>query len=152
MPVAVRIFISMKFTHLQRDVICIWTHSFGGSQLTGSECAGRQESAPRTFKEICTVTVGATKTEVGRTYKVVVKQLEQAMGTIHAADCMRRFCSHLGLQHSDMKAAADVAEEACPRHMQRCGLSATTTVTFWQGQVVMMHPLDPPPTLSTWRA
>jgi transcription initiation factor TFIIB len=47
--------------------------------------------------------------DVGRCYKVILKELEASaalrrpMGTIHAADYMRRFCSHLGLNNTDMK-------------------------------------------------
>ncbi|KAK9830270.1 hypothetical protein WJX72_010697 [[Myrmecia] bisecta] len=76
--------------------------------------ACRQEGNPRTFKEICTV-VDASKVDIGRCYKLIVKELEQTMEAVHVADFMRRFCSHLGLNNTDMRAATEIAEAAMPR-------------------------------------
>ncbi|KAK9837177.1 hypothetical protein WJX81_008700 [Elliptochloris bilobata] len=77
--------------------------------------ACRQESNPRTFKEICAVVSNASKKDIGRCYKFITKELEQDMGTIHAADYMRRFGSRLGLANKDMQAAEEAAHIACPR-------------------------------------
>ncbi|KAK9278943.1 hypothetical protein L1049_028525 [Liquidambar formosana] len=73
----------------------------------------RQESKPRTVKEICSVVNGASKKEIGRAKEYIVKQLEVEMGqsvemgTIHAGDYLRRFCSNLGMANQSVK--------ACPR-------------------------------------
>ena len=76
---------------------------------------GRQENNPRTFKEICAVVSNASKKDIGRCYKFITKELEQAMGTIHAADYLRRFGSRLGLANKDMQAAEEAVITACPR-------------------------------------
>ena len=75
----------------------------------------RQENNPRTFKEICAVVSDVSKKDIGRCYKFITKELEQAMGTIHAADYMRRFGSRLGLANKEMQAAEEAAHIACPR-------------------------------------
>ena len=56
-----------------------------------------------------------SKKDIGRCYKFITKELEQAMGTIHAADYMRRFGSRLGLANKEMQAAEEAAHIACPR-------------------------------------
>ncbi|KAG8378745.1 hypothetical protein BUALT_Bualt07G0017100 [Buddleja alternifolia] len=61
--------------------------------------ACRQEGKPHTVKEICSIVSGATKKEIGRAKEFIVKQLKvemgesMEMGTIHAGDYLRRFCS-----------------------------------------------------------
>ncbi|KAK4408285.1 Transcription initiation factor IIB [Sesamum angolense] len=71
--------------------------------------ACRQEDKPRTVKEIGSVANGATKKEIGRAKEFIVKQLElemgqsMEMGTIHAGDFLRRFCSHLGMANQAVK-------------------------------------------------
>ena len=70
-----------------------------------------------------------SKKDIGRCYKFITKELEQAMGTIHAADYMRRFGSRLGLANKEMQAAEEAAHIACPRdgRCARAGLLAGIT-------------------------
>nr|GEU65531.1 transcription initiation factor IIB-2 [Tanacetum cinerariifolium] len=59
-------------------------------------------------KEICSAANGATKNEIGRAKEYIVKQLESVeMGTIHAGDFMRRFCSNLGMANQTVKATQE---------------------------------------------
>lgn len=80
--------------------------------------ACRQEDKPRTVKEICSVANGATKKEIGRAKEYIVKQLESEMGqavemgTIHAGDFLRRFCSNLGMNNQAMKAAQEAVQKS----------------------------------------
>ncbi|KAJ7531038.1 hypothetical protein O6H91_14G029900 [Diphasiastrum complanatum] len=82
--------------------------------------ACRQEDKPRTFKEICSVANGASKKEIGRATKFIVKQLEEemgrsmVMGTIHAGDFLRRFCSHLGMSNQAVRAATEAVKRKSP--------------------------------------
>ncbi|GBG85311.1 hypothetical protein CBR_g39879 [Chara braunii] len=78
--------------------------------------ACRQEDRPRTFKEICAVARDASKKEIGRCYKFIVRQLEEeigvrmGMGTIHPESYLRRFCSHLGMPHEAVRATSEVVK------------------------------------------
>eukprot|EP00899_Mesostigma_viride_P025943 jgi/Mesvir1/6533/Mv16795-RA.1 len=76
--------------------------------------ACRQESKPRTFKEICAVTKDASKKEIGRCYKFIVAQLEHNMGEFQgfSRDYLRRFCSRLGLSHEVVRACEEVVDRA----------------------------------------
>ncbi|KAL7179887.1 hypothetical protein ACSBR1_043149 [Camellia fascicularis] len=76
--------------------------------------ACRQEDKPHTVKEIRSVANGATKKEISRAKEYIVKQLELEMcqsvemGTIHAGDFMRLFCSNLGMNNQVVKAAQEI--------------------------------------------
>jgi hypothetical protein len=94
------------------QLVCIW-------RRTRASAARRHENNPRTFKEIGAVVSNASKKEIGRCFKDIIKELEQDMGTIHAANYMRRFGSHLGLANKDIQAAEEAAEVACPRDGRR---------------------------------
>lgn len=78
--------------------------------------ACRQEDKPRTFKEIGAVANNASKKEIGRATKFIVKQLEadmgmsMEMGAINAGDFMRRFCSHLPMDAAAVRAAIEVVK------------------------------------------
>ncbi|XP_057849546.1 transcription initiation factor IIB isoform X4 [Cryptomeria japonica] len=80
--------------------------------------ACRQEDKPRTVKEICSVANGASKKEIGRAKEFIVKQLEEEMGksmemgTIHAGDFLRRFCSHLNMNNQAVKAATEAVKRS----------------------------------------
>mmetsp|Transcript_21051 Transcript_21051/g.63346 ORF Transcript_21051/g.63346 Transcript_21051/m.63346 type:complete len:338 (-) Transcript_21051:1859-2872(-) len=76
--------------------------------------ACRQELMPRTFKEILAGAPGTTKVDIGRSYTAMKKVIGEVAAT-HPADCVRRFCSALGLVNQDMKVAVDTAERAVPR-------------------------------------
>ncbi|KAH7550380.1 hypothetical protein JRO89_XS13G0181000 [Xanthoceras sorbifolium] len=80
--------------------------------------ACRQENKPRTVKEFCSVVNGTTKKEIGRAKEFIVKHLEVEMGhsvemgTIHASDYMRRFCSNLGMTNQAVKAAQEAVQKS----------------------------------------
>ncbi|XWS52554.1 hypothetical protein CRYUN_Cryun11dG0080800 [Craigia yunnanensis] len=79
--------------------------------------ACRQEDKPRTIKEICSVANGATKKEIRHAKEYILKQLEvemghsMEMGTIHAGDFLRCFCSHLGKSNQAVKAAEEAMQK-----------------------------------------
>ncbi|KAH9617095.1 hypothetical protein KSS87_012900 [Heliosperma pusillum] len=98
--------------------------------------ACRQEDKPRTVKEICSVANGATKKEIGRAKEYIVKQLEvemgQAvdMGTIHAGDFLRRFCSNLGMNNQAMKAAQEAVQKSEEIDIRRSPISIAAAVIY----------------------
>ncbi|XP_057547802.1 transcription initiation factor IIB-2-like [Amaranthus tricolor] len=98
--------------------------------------ACRQEDKPRTVKEICSVANGATKKEIGRAKEYIVKQLEvemgQAvdMGTIHAGDFLRRFCSNLGMNNQAMKAAQEAVKKSEEIDIRRSPISIAAAVIY----------------------
>ncbi|KAL8569596.1 Transcription initiation factor IIB [Nucella lapillus] len=73
--------------------------------------ACRQEGVPRTFKEICAVSK-ISKKEIGRVFKLILKNLETNVEVITTGDFMSRFCSNLGLPLSVQKAATHIARKA----------------------------------------
>ncbi|KAL6145202.1 hypothetical protein ACLB2K_055890 [Fragaria x ananassa] len=91
--------------------------------------ACRQEDKPRTVKEICSVANGATKKEIGRAKEYIVKQLglekgqSVEMGTIHAGDFMRRFCSNLGMNNQAVKAAQEAVQKSEEFDIRSCSCS-----------------------------
>lgn len=98
--------------------------------------ACRQEDKPRTVKEICSVANGATKKEIGRAKEYIIKQLEHEMGqsveigTIHAADFMRRFCSNLGMANQTVKAAQEAVGKAEGFDIRRSPISIAAAVIY----------------------
>ncbi|KAJ4823553.1 hypothetical protein Tsubulata_012179 [Turnera subulata] len=98
--------------------------------------ACRQEDRPRTVKEICSVANGATKKEIGRAKEYIVKQLEGEMGqsiemgTIHAVDFLRRFCSHLGMNNQAVKAATDAVKKSEDLDIRRSPISVAAAVIY----------------------
>merc|ERR1712142_875464 len=73
--------------------------------------ACRQEGVPRTFKEICAIS-RVSKKEIGRSFKLIVKNLETNVEVITSGDFMSRFCSNLSLPASVQKAATCIAKKA----------------------------------------
>ncbi|ODM92775.1 Transcription initiation factor IIB, partial [Orchesella cincta] len=73
--------------------------------------ASRQEGVPRTFKEVSAVSQ-TSKKEIGRVFKLVQAALDISVEAIKTGDVMSRFCSHLGLPNSVMKAATAIAKTA----------------------------------------
>ncbi|KAK3086990.1 hypothetical protein FSP39_000088 [Pinctada imbricata] len=73
--------------------------------------ACRQEGVPRTFKEICAVSK-ISKKEIGRVFKLILKNLELNVELITTGDFMSRFCSHLNLPLTVQKAATQIAKRA----------------------------------------
>ncbi|KAK3027774.1 hypothetical protein RJ639_041134 [Escallonia herrerae] len=98
--------------------------------------ACRQEDKPRTVKEICSVANGATKKEIGRAKEYIVKQLELEMGqsvemgTIHAGDFMRRFCSNLGMTNQAVKAAQEAVHKSEEFDIRRSPISIAAAVIY----------------------
>lgn len=98
--------------------------------------ACRQEDRPRTVKEICSVANGATKKEIGRAKEFIVKQLEvemgqsMEMGTIHAGDFLRRFCSHLGMTNQAVKAAQEAVQKSEELDIRRSPISIAAAVIY----------------------
>ncbi|OWM65336.1 transcription initiation factor IIB-2-like [Punica granatum] len=97
--------------------------------------ACRQENKARTVKEICSVANGATKKEIGRAKEFIVKLLEGEMGsvemgTIHAGDYMRRFCSNLGMTNQEVKAAQEVVQKAEDLDIRRSPISIAAAVIY----------------------
>lgn len=98
--------------------------------------ACRQEDRPRTVKEICSVANGATKKEIGRAKEYIVKQLEgemgksMEMGTIHAGDFLRRFCSHLGMTNQAVKAAQEAVHKSEELDIRRSPISVAAAVIY----------------------
>ncbi|KAL9331562.1 hypothetical protein ACSQ67_001172 [Phaseolus vulgaris] len=98
--------------------------------------ACRQEDKPRTVKEICSVANGATKKEIGRAKEYVVKQLglekgqSVEMGTIHAGDFMRRFCSNLGMNNQAVKAAQEAVQKSEEFDIRRSPISIAAAVIY----------------------
>ncbi|EOY32739.1 Cyclin-like family protein [Theobroma cacao] len=98
--------------------------------------ACRQEDKPRTVKEICSVANGATKKEIGRAKEYIVKQLEvemgqsMEMGTIHAGDFLRRFCSHLGMSNQTVKAAQEAVQKSEELDIRRSPISIAAAVIY----------------------
>ncbi|KAJ3690729.1 hypothetical protein LUZ61_019893 [Rhynchospora tenuis] len=98
--------------------------------------ACRQEDKPRTVKEICSVANGATKKEIGRAKEFIVKQLEvemgqsMEMGTIHAVDFVRRFCSSLGMNNNAMKAVQEAVKRSEELDIRRSPISIAAAVIY----------------------
>lgn len=104
--------------------------------------ACRQEDKPRTVKEICSVANGATKKEIGRAKEYIVKQLElemgqsMEMGTIHAGDFLRRFCSHLGMNNQAVKAAQEAVQKSEELDIRRSPISIAAAVIYMITQLL----------------
>ncbi|GMH18701.1 hypothetical protein Nepgr_020542 [Nepenthes gracilis] len=98
--------------------------------------ACRQEDKPRTVKEICSVANGASKKEIGRAKEYIVKQLEVEMGqsvemgTIHAGDFLRRFCSNLGMNNQAVKAAQEAVQRSEEIDIRRSPISIAAAVIY----------------------
>ncbi|GLJ21840.1 hypothetical protein SUGI_0408320 [Cryptomeria japonica] len=98
--------------------------------------ACRQEDKPRTVKEICSVANGASKKEIGRAKEFIVKQLEEEMGksmemgTIHAGDFLRRFCSHLNMNNQAVKAATEAVKRSEELDVRRSPISIAAAAIY----------------------
>ncbi|KAL7166835.1 hypothetical protein ACSBR2_037498 [Camellia fascicularis] len=79
---------------------------------------------------------GATKKEVGRAKEYIVKQLELEMGqsvemgTIHAGDFMRLFCSNLGMNNQAVKAAQEAVQKSEELDIRRSPISIAATIIY----------------------
>ncbi|KAI9173880.1 hypothetical protein LWI28_008028 [Acer negundo] len=98
--------------------------------------ACRQENKPRTVKEFCSVANGTTKKEIGRAKELIVKHLEVEMGqsvemgTIHASDYLRRFCSNLGMTNQAVKAAQEAVQKSEELDIRRSPISVAAAVIY----------------------
>ncbi|KAL3534373.1 hypothetical protein ACH5RR_002834 [Cinchona calisaya] len=98
--------------------------------------ACRQEGKPRTVKEICSIANGATKKEIGRAKEFIVKQLKvemgesMEMGTIHAGDYLRRFCSNLGMSNEEIKAVQETVQKSEEFDIRRSPISIAAAIIY----------------------
>ncbi|AEC10009.1 putative transcription factor TFIIB, Cyclin-like superfamily [Arabidopsis thaliana] len=98
--------------------------------------ACRQEDKPRTIKEICVIANGATKKEIGRAKDYIVKTLglepgqSVDLGTIHAGDFMRRFCSNLAMSNHAVKAAQEAVQKSEEFDIRRSPISIAAVVIY----------------------
>ncbi|KAK4378011.1 hypothetical protein RND71_004307 [Anisodus tanguticus] len=105
--------------------------------------ACRQDSKPRTVKEICSIANGASKKEIGRAKEFIVKQLKvemgesMEMGTIHAGDYLvselnieRRFCSNLGMNHEEIKVVQETVQKAEEFDIRRSPISIAAAIIY----------------------
>ncbi|CAL9031180.1 unnamed protein product [Prunus brigantina] len=96
--------------------------------------ACRQENKPRTVKEICSAVSGASKKEIGRAKEFIWKHLEveigQEIGTIHAGDYLRRFCSNLGMKNLEVKAAQETVQKSEDLVIRRSPISVAAAVIY----------------------
>ena len=84
--------IIFKSVHLGKNLKGRSTHAITAASLY---IACRQESVPRTFKEICAVS-RVSKKETARCFKLILKVLETSIDIITTEDFMSRFCGNLG--------------------------------------------------------
>ncbi|KAL6010136.1 hypothetical protein ACLOJK_000567 [Asimina triloba] len=74
--------------------------------------------------------------EIGRAKEYIVKQLElemgqsMEMGTIHAGDFLRRFCSHLGMSNQAVKAAQEAVQRSEELDIRRSPISIAAAVIY----------------------
>eukprot|EP00897_Mesotaenium_endlicherianum_P010130 jgi/Mesen1/9145/ME000580S08479 len=114
--------------------------------------ACRQEDKPRTFKEIGALANNASKKEIGRATKYIVKQLEADMGqlghlvTVNASEFMRRFCSHLAMDANSTRASIEVVKntETVDLRTSRAPISKAAASIYMVTQLSArkVHPKD----------
>ncbi|XP_074577591.1 transcription initiation factor IIB-like [Curcuma longa] len=98
--------------------------------------ACRQENKPLTVKEIFSAANGATKKEIGRATELIVKQLgvemgqSMEMGTIHAGDFLRRFCSRLGMPNQIVKEAQEAVRKSEELDIRRSPISIAAAIIY----------------------
>jgi transcription initiation factor TFIIB len=91
--------------------------------------------------EICSVANGASKKEIGRATKFIVKQLEEEMGmsmemgTIHAGDFLRRFCSHLGMSNTAVRAATETVKRSEMLDIRKSPISVAAAAIYMISQL-----------------
>ncbi|KAF1752540.1 hypothetical protein GCK72_019095 [Caenorhabditis remanei] len=73
--------------------------------------ACRQDGVPRTFKEICAIS-RVSKKEIGRCFKIIVRNSSTNLEHVTSADFMSRFCGNLYLPNSIQAAATRIAKRA----------------------------------------
>lgn len=94
--------------------------------------ACRESKSPRTLKEICSAAYGVSKKEINKAVELIRKRQDIDMGSMHASELVRRFCSNLGMKNQAMKAvqeAADKSEEIDIRRSPKSVLAAIIYMT-----------------------
>ncbi|KAG7027639.1 Transcription initiation factor IIB-2 [Cucurbita argyrosperma subsp. argyrosperma] len=77
-----------------------------------------------------------SRKEIGRAKEYIVKQLgletgqSVEMGTIHAGDFMRRFCSNLGMNNQAVKAAQEAVQKSEEFDIRRSPISIAAAVIY----------------------
>jgi len=98
--------------------------------------ACRQESVPRTFKEVCAIS-RVSKKEIGRCFKLIIKTMEKSVNVITSADFMARFCCNLNLPTTIQTAAAHIAKKSVDLDLVggRSPLSLAAAAIYMASQV-----------------
>uniref|UniRef100_A0AC35UHY7 Transcription initiation factor IIB n=1 Tax=Rhabditophanes sp. KR3021 TaxID=114890 RepID=A0AC35UHY7_9BILA len=73
--------------------------------------ACRQAEVARTFKEICAA-CNVSKKEIGKCFRVIMKENKTNLGTVNSSDYMARFCSLLELPPNTKNAAIHIIENS----------------------------------------
>lgn len=97
--------------------------------------ACRQESVPRTFKEIVAVTNGDKK-QIGRCYKMITRAHVPNVDMIHAGDFMGRFCAKLNLKTYVQRGATRIAKKATEMELElgRSPISVAAAAIYMASQ------------------
>eukprot|EP00210_Caulerpa_lentillifera_P001663 g1598.t1 len=80
------------------------------------------EHYPRTFKEINAAAPEASKKEIARCFRLILNEMQDnkgvglEVGTTHPSDYLKRFGSHVGFSHEEIRACNQVANAAMPKH------------------------------------
>ncbi|KAL6175577.1 hypothetical protein ACLB2K_052216 [Fragaria x ananassa] len=94
--------------------------------------ACRQESNPRTVKEMCSANGAKTK-EVVRVKDFIMKYLVtegQEIVIVHAADFLRHFCSVLGMSNIEVMAAQETVRNSEELAIRRSPISLAAVVIY----------------------
>ncbi|XP_078166643.1 transcription initiation factor IIB-2-like [Carex rostrata] len=99
--------------------------------------ACKQENTPRTMKEMLTAAPGVTKKDLGQAISLIEKHLgehlcnqTESRGTIQAADFVKRFCSHLGLNPTTVKTVQRLVEKCEELDIRSCPTSIVAAVIY----------------------
>lgn len=108
-----RAFILFKQCHENK---CVRGRSQDAIVATCIYIACRQENAQRTIKEICAISNGASKRDIGRCFKQILKSLPNSNPpeSIEIKNLVPRFCNQLELKNENIiqKTAVLIAERA----------------------------------------
>jgi transcription initiation factor TFIIB len=96
--------------------------------------ACRQEGVPRTFKEIVAVST-VSKKEIGRVFKLILKNHDTSVELITTGDFMARFCGMLALTREVQRAATCIAKKASDLEVD--GLAARSPISVAAAAIYM---------------
>lgn len=98
--------------------------------------ACRQEGVCQSFREICKVSE-INRREIGRCFKLILKEFETNIALMTTSDLMRRLCCNLSLPENINRAARHIAEQADQLDMvsRRSPISVTAASIYMASQV-----------------